>query len=344
MQKIAAPVVLVILLVNVIILAPDFDAGYSGTGEYLLGSFWPTWILSAVIAAQLPISYTPFANDFARYVSTQRWTDRQILGGSGAGMFVGCWIVLAFGAYTSTLFPADATAYGNGLVEISPTWFVLPLLVVALLGSFAQGGLALYGTGLDTSSIIPRLSRVPATLVISAVSLLFVFLGTFVWDAIDTVSAFLLLLLVRVVPWMMVTLIGYHYAGGRYWAADLQIFNAGGRGGAYWYSGGVNWRAAVAYVAGVVAGLLFVNTSIFVGPLANSLGGVDWSLLTSGLAAGIAYVVALAVSPETCHPAPHETSLASPVPVDYYGARTVLAAPAEGVAPDAPAPAAPAVD
>jgi purine-cytosine permease-like protein len=134
--------------------------------------------------------------------------------------------------------------------------------VVALLGSFAQGGLALYGTGLDTSSIIPRLSRVPATLVISAVSLLFVFLGTFVWDAIDTVSAFLLLLLVLVVPWMMVTLIGYHYAGGRYWAADLQIFNAGGRGGAYWYSGGVNWRAAVAYVAGVVAGLLFVNTSI----------------------------------------------------------------------------------
>lgn len=327
MQKVAAPVVLLILLIAVFVLLPQFDAGYSGGGEYLLGSYWPTWIFSAVIAAQLPISYTPFANDFARYLSRETWTDRQIAVGAGAGMFIGCWVVLVFGAFSSTMFPADTTAYGDGLIGISPLWFILPLLIVGLLGSFAQGALALYGTGLDTSSIVPGLKRVPATLLISLVSSVFVYLGSFVWNAIDTVSAFLSILLVLVVPWMIVSLIGFAYVRGRYWPADLQIFNAEGRGGAYWFTHGVNSRAAVAYVAGVVAGLLYVNTAIYVGPLAMTAGGVDISIFTSGVVSGAVYAAALRVFPERHHPPADGLGLTSPVPVHLRRGVQLITAP-----------------
>lgn len=337
-QKVAAPIVLLILLVGVFVLAPRFDVDYAGSGTYLLGSYWPTWIFSAVVAAQLPISYTPFANDFARYVSRETWSDRQIAAGAGVGVFVGCWIVLAFGAFSSTMFPLETVAYGNGLIVISPTWFILPLLVVGLLGSFAQGALALYGTGLDTSSIVPRLPRVPATLLISAVSLVFVFLGAFVWNAVNAVSAFLLILLVLVVPWMVVTLIGFGYNRGRYWPADLQIFNAAGRGGAYWYTGGVNWRAGAAYLAGVVAGFLYVNTTIYAGPLAQSVGGVDVSIFSSGIVAGVVYAVALKLYPEREHPQAGETGLASPVPVSGRGGSPLVAVPDPAPAPSTLAP------
>ncbi|MEQ1729562.1 MAG: cytosine permease [Vicinamibacterales bacterium] len=308
-QKVVAIIVVIILVVAVFVLLPQFDAGYAGSGEYLLGGYWPTWIFSAVIAAQLPISYTPFANDFARYVSTKKWKDNKTFWGASIGMFVGCWIALVFGAY------ADTIACGDGVIAISPTWFVLPLLVVGLLGSFAQGSLALYGTGLDTSSIIPGLKRVPATLALSAVALVFVYFGAFVWNAIDAVSAFILILLVLVVPWMVISLIGLLYNRGRYWPADLQVFNLNAKGGAYWYTGGVNWRAAAGYVLGVVAGLLYVYTTIFVGPLADSVGGVDVSIFSSGIVAGIVYAVLLWAFPERNHPKAGETGLASSVPV-----------------------------
>lgn len=332
-QKVAAPVVVVILLVGAALVLPHFDSSYSGSGQYLLGSYWPTWIFSAVIAAQLPISYTPFANDFARHVSLEKWSDGQILRGSGIGMFLGCEFVLVFGAFASTMFPSDTVQFGDGLVAISPTWFIAPLLVVAVLGSFAQGALALYGTGLDTSSIVPRLSRVQATLLISAVSLLFVYLGAFVWDALNAVSAFLLILLVLVVPWMVITLIGLAYSRGRYWPLDLQIFNIGGKGGAYWYTRGVNVRAAIAYVSGVIAGLLFVNTSIYAGPLSQSVGGVDVSTFTSGITAAVVYGLALWISPERNHPPAGTVSLASPVPVSVMGGP---AAPIDITSPDSP--------
>lgn len=315
MQKVVAIIVLIIIVVAVFVFLPNFDANYAGPGEYLLGGFWPTWIFSAVIAAQLPISYTPFANDFARYVSSKKWKDSKVFWGASIGMFIGCWVALLFGAYAATMFGPDTVAFGDGVIAISPIWFVLPLLVIGLLGSFAQGSLALYGTGLDTSSIIPGLKRVPATLVLSALALVFVYFGAFVWNAIDAVSAFILILLVLVVPWMVITLIGFWYNRGRYWPADLQVFNVHAKGGAYWYTWGVNWRAAAGYVVGVISGLMYVYTTIFVGPLAESVGGVDVSIFTSGIAAGIVYALLLWAFPERNHRKAGETGITSSVPV-----------------------------
>jgi purine-cytosine permease-like protein len=188
---------------------------------------------------------------------------------------------------------------------------------------------------LDTSSIVPGLKRVPATLLISLVSSVFVYLGSFVWNAIDTVSAFLSILLVLVVPWMIISLIGLVYVRGRYWPADLQIFNAEGRGGAYWFTHGVNLRAAVAYVAGFVAGLLNVNTAIYVGPLALTVGGVDISIFTSGVVSGVVYAVALRFFPERHHPQADGLGLSSPVPVQLRrGVELITAPDPDPISPD----------
>lgn len=313
MQKVVTPL-MIIALVILATTVGGFDPSFGEGGELAFGGFWPTWFFSFFVAAQLPISYTPFANQFSRYISSTKWSDKQVFWSSSAGMFVGCWIALIFGAYIATLFRADVASFGDGVVRAAPAWFVVPLLIVSLLGSFGQGSLALYGSGLDASSLVPRLRRIPATIALSVIALGLVFLGAFVWNAVDVVSYFVVILAVMVVPWMTICLIGYARFHGRYWPNDLQVFDAGIRGGAYWYTGGFDLRAVVVYAIGVGAALMFVATGIYTGPLASLVGGADISVAVSGIVTVILYPIALRLFPRAdVIPGPGDTSLASPL-------------------------------
>jgi purine-cytosine permease-like protein len=305
-QKFLVPTVGLVMVIGFFAKLGDFNSHYHG-GNYLLGSFWPTWALSATIALSLPISYSPFANDFARYVSRKEHSNGAVALAAGAGMFVGCWLALVFATYMSTMFKDVSAPFVTGLVGISPHWYVFLILLIGLLGSFAQGALGLYGTGLDMSSIIPRLQRVPATLLIAAIAIALVYVGGIVFKAIDTVSAFLTILNVVCAPWMLITLVGLYYCRGRYRPYDLQLFNMGQKGGEYWYWRGLNVRAFVAFIPAVLVGLLFVNTTIYKGPLADLAGGVDLSFISAAVIAVVIYAIALAVAPERNHPAGEES-------------------------------------
>jgi purine-cytosine permease-like protein len=300
-QKVVIPTVGILLIVGFFAKLGDFDAGYAG-GAYLLDGFWATWVLAVVTAASLPISYTPFANDYARYLSPKRWSDRSIAVWSGVGMFVGCWVALVWAAYMSTMFSDPAALFMDGLVANSPKWYVVGIVLIGFFGSLAQGALCLYGTGLDTSSLIPRLERVPATLAISACAVALVYLGALVWNAFDTVSAFLLILIVVCTPWMMICLIGFFYAHKRYHVRDLQLFNLGQTGGAYWYTSGVNMRAAVAFIPAVFVGLMCINTTLYVGPWADAYKGIDLSFISAAVISSAIYGACLVMFPETNHP------------------------------------------
>ncbi|MGE0216404.1 purine-cytosine permease family protein [Mycolicibacterium sp.] len=318
-QKLAAPVVLVLLIVGVIILAPRFDAQYAG-GEYLLGSFWPTWLLSFVVAAQLPISYCSLSGDYSRYISFRRYSKRSVALAAGLGMFFGCWLAVLFAAFTATMFPLDVHSYAEGLITISPKWYIAAVLLVGLLGSFAQGVVALYGTGLDFSSLVPRLPRVPATISISVVLLAIVYIGAFLTSgALEMITAFTILLAVMIMPWIVVTLIGMWACRGRYYPLDLQVFNARATGGAYWYTRGVSVKAALTFIIAAGLGLLFVQTPpMYVGPLANIAGGVDISMFVSAGVAAVLYGILITVSPERNHRPAHDEALRSPVPISQH--------------------------
>ena len=60
-----------------------------------------------------------------------------------------------------------------------------------------------------------------------------------------------------------------------------------------WFTGGWNLPAVAAWTVGAVFGLLAVNTTLYVGPLADIAGGVDLSTIGSAALAGLIYVVSL---------------------------------------------------
>jgi purine-cytosine permease-like protein len=314
LQKYVIPLVLFGFAMMVVTTFSNFGSALDAQTSTLAPSeYWMAWVATFVVAMQLPVSYMPFANGFTRYISRKKWSDRAVFLGISAGVTLGVLIVLFAGIYISTLFAIDQASFGDGVVGVVPAWFVLPLIVIALIGAFDQGGFALYGAGLDTSSVVPSLKRLPATVILSVVSLLLVFLGSFVWDAVLIVSGFVTIIAVFVLPWAAVGFTHFVLQKGRLWPLDLQVFETGVRGGAYWYKGGWNWRSTAAYLIGVLVALLFVRSDVYNGPLADAFGGADLSMFVSAVVAVLLYMVFRLISAEKIEvPAEGDVPLASP--------------------------------
>jgi purine-cytosine permease-like protein len=295
-QKFVVVIVGAAMLLGIIALHGSFDSGVGGD-EYLLGGFWSTWILGVITAASVPISYTPFVNDYTRYISRKTYSDRKVVWTNFWAMYAGCWIVLLSGAYVGTMADVALGPVG-ALIDASPTWYLIPVMIIAIVGGSAQGAVCLYGVGLDTSSLIPALRRPVATLLLGAIGITLVYLGAFVWDAISLVSAFVVVLTLVTAPFMTVLLIGFVSRRGWYDPADLQVFNTGQRGGRYWFTGGWNLRAMAAWVPAVVIAFLMSQTTEYVGPWAGVAGGVDISIPVSIAVAAAVYSILLVAFPE----------------------------------------------
>lgn len=296
-QRVAVVGVGAILLLGLIAFAGKFDAGYAGTGKYELGGFFATWLLTVVAIAANPISYGPVVGDWARYVSG-RYGPRAMMPATFIGGLIGLWVAPIFGAFTATCFKDVSVDYVQGLIDTSPMWYVVPLLVVGFLGGLVNGSSGLYGTGLDTSSLIPRLTRVQATVAISAVTMAFVYLGTLVWDVLDSLFAFLAIMTITIAPWMIINIIGFWWRRGHYLHDDLQVFNRRQRGGAYWFTAGLNWRAVGPWLVASVVGILFSNTQFGKGPFADAANGVDLSFFSAFAVAAVLYPIVLWAFPE----------------------------------------------
>jgi purine-cytosine permease-like protein len=298
LNKAIVPVVGITMVLTVIAFASQFDASYPGTpDQYALGSFWPTWLLVALTAGVSgPISYVTMLGDWTRYVSPQRHNRRSVLTATWLGLFVGLLVPTLFGAFISVV-AFDSDSMVAGLIKAAPGWLIVPVLATGIVGSLGQGGLNLYSMGLDLDAILPRLTRLQSTVVVAAVATGLVFLGKFVWDAETSVTTFVLVLTSLATPWAVITIIGMRRSGGQFDEHSLQVFNRRERGGAYWFSAGWNIDATLAWIAGSIVGLMSNSTVSFVGPIANRLGGLDTSILTSSLTAGLIYLALVTLRP-----------------------------------------------
>jgi purine-cytosine permease-like protein len=303
LQKFVLPVVGVLLLLGVVAFGGKFDPGAAGGGEYLLGGFWQTWGLAVVIAFGGPLSYAPTLGDYSRRISRTKFGDRSVVIATMAGIFFGLFLTAAFGSFTASTFTTLSESYVADLVAESPAWYVLPIVLIALAGGLGQGVLNVYASGLDLEALIPRLKRVQTTLITSALAIALLYIGVFLVDAVDSITAMTLVLNGVAAPWVAINVAGFLVARrGEYDPADLQVFNQGRRGGRYWFTGGWNLRAIIPWLAGSLYGILAVDTSLYSGPLAGLGHGIDTSLVGSGLIAGIGYLVALRVWPERVAP------------------------------------------
>jgi len=287
-----------LMLIAVFAFSGMFHADYAGSGEYLLGSFWPTFVLAALIAMSNPISFGAFLGDWARYIPNGTSNGKLALATLGAQLMT--LIPFIFGVATMTL--VSGGDYVVGLIGVSPVWYAYIIIVVAFIGGLSTGTTSLYGTGLDFSSVFPKLSRVQATIAIGSVAFIFIVVGRLYVDLLGAVNGFVGAIVVTTTPWMIIMAIGFWNRRGWYANEDLQVFNRGKTGGRYWFENGINWRAMGPWIISAVLGLQFgYYPPVIVGVWSGVAGGIDLSLVVSIVSAAVLYVLALIIFPEPAY-------------------------------------------
>ena len=84
----------------------------------------------------------------------------QITVALGVGMFVGVLLPSLFGAYTAMSFTDPTDPSSNDLVTAAPSWYVMPIVVISLLGG-QPGVLCIYASGLDLEGVCAAIEADP---------------------------------------------------------------------------------------------------------------------------------------------------------------------------------------
>lgn len=278
-----------------VVFASDFHAVHGG--HYLLGSYWPTWALSFTVIASVPISYGTWPNDYGRYMPADT-PPAKLAAYAAGGMFAGCTFVFVLGAFLATTLASSTTPFVTGVFDRAPVALIPFLLLYALTGNVMNGAPGVYNAGLDLQTILFFLKRTVVVVIIGAAALIGSYLTVIVFNAVDTISALLTINTVLLTAWMLINICGYVMRRNSYYTEDLHAFAMPGYHGRYWFTGGVNGRALAAWVAASALGLMFSTTTIFSGPLATSVGGVDISWPVAGVTAAVLYVSLVRLFPE----------------------------------------------
>lgn len=297
LTKYMIPTAGVLMIIAIFVQWPHFDPNYAG-GDYLLGTFWPTWLLGVISCAGTVQSYGPYVGDWTRHISREKYSDKHLMIVTWLGGFFGMGGAFAFGAWTATTFINPMGSYASEFTASVPFWFLFALLYLALIPGTAQAVINIYSMGLDFSAIVPRLSRVQSTVLLSGVSTVLVYFGAFYEQLEVLVSSFIAILIIMGAPWVVINLIGFINRKGYYYPHHLQVFNRGEIGGRYWFRNGLNIQATVAWVAAVIAGVFFLNTGWYVGPIAKMMWEMDLGLIVSPVVGAIVYIILLYVFPE----------------------------------------------
>ena len=303
-NKVAVVAASALFLLGFYAFAPAFDFTFQGAG-LVPGTqrFLSAFVGASLVALANPVSFGAFLGDWTRYLprDTNRW---RLMSASILAQMLSL-VPFVFGLMTTSIIARHAPGfltqadYTGGLIAVAPQAFFLPLMMLAVLSGMSTGTTSLYGTGLDFSSVLPRLSRPQATLLIGSVACTLIFVGRFVFDLIDAITTFASLIVVMTTPWMVVMSIGYLTRRGHYLPDAMQVFNRGQRGGAYWFRGGWNVCGLGGWLVSAAAALSMVNMpGHFVGWFGRVAGNLDLSLLAALLLPAIIYPVLLYAFPE----------------------------------------------
>ena len=298
-NKISVIAASALFVVGFCVFYPFFEPGFAGSGlAWGEPRFWRAFIGAALVVLANPISFGAFLGDWTRYLP--RNTHRpKLMAAAVLGQLLSLPPFL-FGLMTTSIIARVAphflvqVDYAGGLIAIAPRVFCLPLMLLSVLSGMSTGTGALYGTGLDFSSVFPRLTRPQATLFIGSVACVLIFVGRFGFNLVDAITTFVSLIVVTTTPWMVVMILGYYLRRGYYLPEAMQVFNRGQEGGAYWFYHGYNIPGTAAWLASAALALLMVNMpGHFVGWFAGVAGNVDVSLLAALLLPALLYPMLL---------------------------------------------------
>ncbi|MGW7413023.1 purine-cytosine permease family protein [Streptomyces sp. NPDC054863] len=288
--KLYLPITLVLTAVFAVVAVPVLvhtDFGHTPAVPLSGIGLWSALIAGVTLIASAPLSYTTSA-DFSRYLS-RTTSAKAVVGWTALGGFLPGVIVCSLGACAATA--VDMSNPRTGLEKILPAWFTPVFLLALVLGTIAINALTSYSAGLALQAVGIRIRRARSVVVDGVAAVSLTLYGLLISNFLDTVSNVLQLTVVLLGPATAVYATDILLRRNRYDGPALMDETPGSP---FWFTAGVNPAGALALTAGVTAAALCVNT-LYTGPVAHALGGVDLALPVGFVVASTTYALLLRV-------------------------------------------------
>jgi NCS1 family nucleobase:cation symporter-1 len=284
-EKYMALVLVVSFLGFAALILPRID--WHGAAATAHHPGFAVWLLVAGLMFSYPLSWTNFASDYSRYLpASTSW--RRIALSAAGGQFVALVFCEIIGVLFALALGGTLTDPVADLPKLLPVWYLLPFLLIVILGAIATNVPNGYTAGLGLLALRLPIGRVASMLLIAALTLAFRAYTLFHGHALDLYQQWLGYILIWTGPWISIVVVDFFLRGGRYSGTDLMRWH----GGLYWYRGGVHWPGISAFIAGLAATVLFSNSDLYVSPLMTRwFGGTDLSFEAGMLVAGSLYFI-----------------------------------------------------
>ena len=264
-------------------LVPDAPVATSG---------WNTvaFFVQFSIAAGYNISYAVYVSDYTRYLPANVSAPRLITSVYAGAALSAVWL-MSLGAILASYIPnADPILALKQVGDLLFPGFGTITVLVSVLALISIMGVNAYGAMLTGSSAIDGFRAVRPTVKLRVIGLIMVGLVSLVIalvipeNYVGSFNSFVLLMLYFLVPWTAVNLVDFYFVRrGKYAIAEILKPN-----GLY---GRWAWRGVTAYSVGFLAMIPFFSVSFFVGPIAQLLGGADFSFAVGLVVSGGLYLI-----------------------------------------------------
>jgi NCS1 family nucleobase:cation symporter-1 len=253
-----------------VITVKNLPAVVSHSTPAAAGFNWGMFILAIAVSFSYQISYCPIATDYARYLPGNT-SKRKLWWFSFGGALIVCIWLEILGAMTATLGmqtgPMEFFAQLMGV-------FTVPAVLTVILSILPVNAMAMYSGGLASLAMGIPLKRWASAILTAVIAAFLISFGK--GSLTHTYTNFLLLLSYWIVPWLGVLLSDFYYHKANFERQDEP------RG----------WIGVFSFLCGVVVSIPFMNSALYVGPIAkNFLQGADISYFLSLIISVLVYRV-----------------------------------------------------
>jgi len=275
------PFLALFVILTVLTVPHVSTGGASGGIVPILGGF-------ALVLAGGSFGWVVNASDYSRYLpaATPR---RGIIAAVSVGGYLSTTPLMILGAAVASIpdFGGDVI---SGLTAIFPAWFVVPYLIFVIAQSYGVNSVDMYSSSLTLQAVGLPLRQWQATSIDCLLSATLTGAVLLSPSFNSAIAGIVLFVMVWIAPWSAIFLTDWtlrRHTPGRYHREALFLHGPG----PYWGTGGYRLPALLALLVGAAAGLMCINTAVYVGPIAQALGGADLSIPVGFAVGGVLYWV-----------------------------------------------------
>lgn len=277
-QRYLAYLFIPMYIIMAILIVPKTHVGSIHGG----GSIATISVAFAIIVSGGGLSWANAASDYSRYLAPST-SKAGIFWWSSLGGMVAALTLELLGAAVASV-TKNVTDPISGLPHVLPTGFLVPFLILAILTLWSGNTLDLYSSGVTLQALGIPLKRTYCVLIDLVVAGTLAAITVFSSKFNSYFTDFLGLIILWLAPWFAIFVVDWLLR--KTYDAEALVNASGGR---YYRRNGIHVPGIIALLIGGTASGLWLNTTLFQGPLSSRTGHSDMSVFMGIVVAGVIY-------------------------------------------------------